>query len=136
MERSSPKADSDEIKSDLEALQGTWQQIAYEKDGLKEPLDEKGWEPKTIFSGNTFTVILADGTIPIRGTFTLDPSQNPKAVTYTDTFGEDAGKTFSGIYSLEGDRFAFCVSAPGQAPPKEFKTMPGQVLRVSQRVIS
>lgn len=129
-----PKGNSSANKSDLELLQGAWLQIVYEKDGLKEPLDEQGWEPKTIISGDTFTVILADGSIPIKGTFKLDPSQTPKTVAFTDTFGEDAGKTFSGIYSLDGDRFAFCVSDPAQERPREFKTMPGHILRISKRV--
>ena len=135
MNDSHPQEHSSPIKSDLELLQGAWQQVIYEKDGMKEPLDEQGWEPKTIISGDTFTVILADGSIPIKGTFKLDSSHTPKTVAFTDTFGEDAGKTFSGIYSLDGDKFSFCVSDSGQEHPKEFKTMPGHVLRISRRAV-
>jgi uncharacterized protein (TIGR03067 family) len=118
---------------EMKKLQGTWKQIAYERDGIKEPLDEQGWEPKAIFAGNTFIVTLADGSIPIKGTYTLDPTREPKAMDLTDTFGEDAGKTFLAIYSLEGDCFTFCAADTGQERPTEFRTRPGQVLRVSQR---
>ena len=122
------------IAAEVKRLQGTWKQTSCEKDGVKDPPDEKGWEPTTTFSRNTFTVRLADGSIPIKGTFKLDPSTEPKQLEFTDTFGADAGKTFPGIYSLEGDRFVFCVSDHGQERPRAFKTGPGQVLRVNQRV--
>ena len=120
--------------NDLEEIQGDWKQIGYERDGVKEPLDEKGWEPRVTFSGNTFVVTLADGSVPIKGTCKLDPTQQPKSMDLTDTFGADEGKTFLAIYSLEGDRLVFCAADEGQDRPSSFKTMPGCVLRVNQRV--
>ena len=125
----------DPVTTDLEEFQGTWKQIAYERDGVKEPLDEQGWEPRTTFTGNTFVVTLADGSIPIKGTFKLDPTCHPNAIEFTDTFGADAGKTFLGIFSLEGDRLVFCAADSGQERPMEFRTKPGQVLRVHQREV-
>jgi uncharacterized protein (TIGR03067 family) len=102
---------------EVRKFQGVWKQVAYERDGMKEPRDaEQGWEPRTTFTGDTFIVTLADGRTAIKGTFKLDPTQEPKAVDYTDTFGEDAGKTFLAIYSLEGDRLIFC--AAGAAGPE------------------
>jgi uncharacterized protein (TIGR03067 family) len=121
--------------NDVELFQGTWKQIAYERDGVKEPLDESGWEPRVTFSGNTFVVTLADGTVPIKGAFKLDPTQQPKSMDLTDTFGADAGKTFLAIYSLEGDRLVFCAADEGQDRPSSFETTPGHVLRVNQRVV-
>jgi len=121
------------MTEEMKKFQGTWRQIAYEKDGAKEPLDEQGWEPRVTFVDDTFIVILADGRIAIKGTYILDPTQEPKAVDWTDTFGEDEGKTFLAIYSLEGDRLIFCAADAGQERPTEFTTKPGQVLRVSQR---
>jgi uncharacterized protein (TIGR03067 family) len=123
----------DSIMNDLKEIQGAWKQIAYERAGVKEPLDEQGWEPQATFSGNTFVVTLADGSIPIKGTFKLDPNRQPKAIDLTDTFGADAGKTFLAIYSLNGDRLVFCAADAGQERPTEFRTKPGQVLRVNQR---
>jgi uncharacterized protein (TIGR03067 family) len=53
----------------------------------------------------------------------------------TDTLGDDAGKTFSAIYSRNGDRLVFCAADEGQDRPSSFETMPGCVLRVNQRVV-
>jgi uncharacterized protein (TIGR03067 family) len=133
MENVEPEAISQAIEQEIERLQGTWKQTAYEKDGVTDHLDELGWEPRVTFTGSTFVVTLADGSIAIKGTFKLDPTRNPKIIDWTDTFGEDAGKTFPAIYSLEGDRLVFCAADDGQERPTEFRTSPGQVLRVSQR---
>jgi len=116
-----------------EEIPGTWKQIAYERHGVIEPLDEQGWEPRVTFTGDTCVVTLADGRIPIKGTYKLDPTRDPKTVDWTDTIGDDDGKTLLAIYSLEADRRVFCAAYPGQARPTEFRTRPGQVLRVSQR---
>jgi len=125
---------ADGIAEEMRRFQGTWKQIAYERDGVKQPVDEEqGWEPKVTFRGDEFVVTLADGSIPIRGTFRIDPSRDPKTVDWMDSIGEDAGKTIPAIYALDGDRFVFCAAAPGLARPTEFRTRPGQVLRVSRR---
>jgi uncharacterized protein (TIGR03067 family) len=118
---------------DIDEFQGTWKQIAYERDGVKEPFDEYGWEPRATFSGNMFVVTLANGSIPIKGTFQLDSNCQPKAMDLTDTFGADTGKTFLAIYLLQGDRLIFCAAEPGLARPTEFTTKRGQVLRLNQR---
>ena len=123
------------VTEEMKKLQGTWKQIGYERDGVTEPLDEQGWEPRVTFTGDAFVVTLADGSIPIKGTYKLDPTQQPKAIEWTDSVGEDAGKTLLAIYTLDGDRLVFCAAYPGQDRPTEFRTRPGQVLRVSERVI-
>jgi len=122
------------MQEEIKKFQGTWKQISYERDGVREPVDEeKGWEPRSTFSGNTFVVTIADGSIPIKGIFKLDPTREPKAIDYTDTFGADAGKTFLAIYSLEDDELIFCAADDGHERPTEFKTKLGQVLRVNRR---
>jgi uncharacterized protein (TIGR03067 family) len=125
----------DAVTEEMKKLQGTWKQIGYERDGVTEPLDEQGWEPRVTFTGDAFVVTLADGSIPIKGTYKLDPTQQPKFVDWTDSIGEDAGKTLLAIYTLDGDRLVFCAAYPGQDRPTEFRTRPGQVLRVSERVM-
>jgi len=134
MAKTDAKSISDAIAEEIKKLQGTWKQIACEKDGLPDAVDELGWEPTSTFVDDTYVVTLADGTIAIKGTFKLDPTQVPKTIDWTDTFGEDAGKTFLAIYSLEGDRLIFCAADEGQERPTEFRTGPGQVLRVNQRM--
>jgi uncharacterized protein (TIGR03067 family) len=126
---SCPEGSEEELKK----FQGTWKQVGYERDGLIEPSDEPGWEPRTTFAGKEFVVTLADGSIPIKGTYRLDPTRTPKTVDWTDTIGENAGKTLLAIYSLNGDRLIFCAAHPGLERPTDFRTRPGQVLRVLQR---
>ena len=110
------------MTDDVQMFQGHWQQIAYERDGVKEPLDEQGWDPRVTFTGNTFVVTLADGTSPIRGTFKIDPTRCPKHVDFTDAIGEDAGKTLLAIYSLEEDQLMFCIAEPGRERSTKFIT--------------
>jgi uncharacterized protein (TIGR03067 family) len=129
------KSRSDAIAKEMEKFQGTWRQIAHARDGVADPPDEQGWEPRVTFIGDTFAVTLADGSTALKGTFKLDPTWEPKAVDWTDTFGTDAGKTFLAIYSLEGDRLVFCAADEGQERPTEFRAGPGQDLRVSQREV-
>lgn len=122
------------VQEELERFRGVWKQIAYERDGEKEPLDEEqGWEPRTTFTDREFVVTLADGSVPIRGTYRIDPTRVPKTVDWSDTIGDDAGQTLLAIYSLDGDRLTFCAAHPGLERPKEFRTQPGQVLRVFVR---
>jgi uncharacterized protein (TIGR03067 family) len=133
MEDADIKSRLDAIAEEMEKFQGTWRQIAHEKDGVADPPEERGWEPRVTFSGDTFVVTLADGSVPIKGTFKVDPTREPKALDLTDTFGADAGKTFLAIYALEADRLIFCAADAGQERPTEFRTRPGQDLRVSRR---
>jgi len=121
-------------RAEMAKFQGTWRQVAYERDGVTEPQDEEaGWAPQTTFEGNSFVVTIADGSTVIRGTFRIDVTQEPKAVDYTDTFGPDAGKTFPAIYYFDADRLVFCASANG-VRPTSFETKRGEVLRVHVRI--
>jgi uncharacterized protein (TIGR03067 family) len=123
------------VDDEIAKFQGTWEQIAYERDGIAEPVDEEqGWRPRTTFRGNTFVVTIADGTVLIEGTFAIDASKEPKTVDYTDTFGADAGSTFPAIYYFERDTLFFCAATAGQGRPTSFKTRVGEVLRVHRRV--
>lgn len=129
------KSHPDAVAEEMAKFQGTWRQIAHERDGVADPPDERGWEPRVTFTGDTFVVTLADGSTPIKGTYKVDPTQQPKALDLTDTFGADAGKTFLAIYALEGERLIFCAADAGRERPTEFRTRPGQDLRVSQREV-
>jgi uncharacterized protein (TIGR03067 family) len=122
------------LKKEIEKFQGNWIQIAYERSGLKEPIDdEEGWKPRTIFKDNSFVVKISDGTIPIKGIFKIDPSKEPKHIEYTDTFGQYAGETYLGIYYFDEDILVFCVADHLEERPQVFKTGHGQVMRTFQR---
>src|SRR5436190_7883719 len=96
-----PRSCPEGLEDELKRFQGSWKQIAYERDGVVDPPDEQGWEPMTTFAGEDFVVTLADGSVPIKGTYRIDPTRVPKIVDWTDTIGEDAGKTLLAIYILQ-----------------------------------
>ena len=125
----------EEIAKEMQKLQGTWKQIAYERNGVDEPDDEPGWNPTTTFTDDRFLVTLADGSRPIEGVYKIDPTTSPKTVDWMDQTGPDAGKTIQAIYKLEGSNFTFCAAEPGHPRPAEFRTRQGQVLRVSVREV-
>lgn len=134
MSQQNPDSLLNQSESELKKLQGLWKQIDCEIDGYANQVDEYGPEVYTEIIGNSFTVTRGDGAIVISGSFTLDPSQTPKAIDWTDTFGVDAGKTFPAIYFLEDDRFVFCATDPGKNRPTAFRTHRGLVMRTLKRI--
>lgn len=124
------------VKTDHALLQGRWLQVSYERDGIEDPHDqEAGWRPLTIISGNSFTVIIADGSTVLEGEFSLDPNQSPKTIDWLDKAGSYASDhKILAIYELTATHFVFCAAYDGHPRPTEFKTGPGQVLRRMQRL--
>jgi uncharacterized protein (TIGR03067 family) len=122
------------LEDEVRKFQGSWRQVAYERDGVPGPADdEAGWEPRTTFTGDRFVVTIADGSSPIAGTFTIDPTTEPRSVDYTDTHGADAGKTFLAIYVIDAETLTFCAAGEGLPRPTSFHTKAGEVLRVNRR---
>ena len=119
---------------ELRKLQGVWQQTGFQADGDEHAIDELGADALTTISGNAFTVTAPNGNVLIKGTFRLDPDHDPKFIDWTDTFGEDAGKTFPAIYMLDANRLAFCATDPGKPRPNEFRTRKDEVLRILERL--
>jgi len=122
--------------SALAKLQGTWQQTHLEENGVLNPVDNYGAELQTTIEGHQFTVTRADGSVVIKGHFSIDPSKNPAWIDWTDTLGEDAGKTFPAIYTIDADQFVFVAADEGMTRPQEFSTRPGDTLRRFQRIKS
>ncbi len=67
------------------------------------------------------------------GTFKLDLSKKPRRMDATGTKGPQKGRTFLGIYALEGDTLKWCVSVPGNDAPTDFATKDGQFLLLLER---
>jgi uncharacterized protein (TIGR03067 family) len=115
---------------DVTALQGSWEQVALEVDGVSNPPDDLSPPGMmTTFRDNHFAVRTADGALLLEGSFTLDASADPKAITWTDTMGPDAGKQLPAIYRLDGDVFTFIAADAGASRPTVFRTGPGQTMR-------
>jgi uncharacterized protein (TIGR03067 family) len=119
---------------DLRALQGFWEQVALEINGVNLPQDDLSPDGGiTCFNGNRFTVHAADNTLLLEGTFELDESATPKQIDYIDSIGPDAGKELPAIYKLEGDVFTFVAAGEGSSRPTIFRTGPGEVMRTFAR---
>lgn len=126
--------DPSESERDVAALQGSWEQVALEADGVSNPPDAHSAPGAlTTFAGNQFEVRTPTGTLLLAGTFTLDASTTPKSITWTDSMGEDMGRPLPAIYKLEGDNFVFIAGNEGAPRPRVFKTTLGQTMRTFVR---
>jgi uncharacterized protein (TIGR03067 family) len=119
---------------DLKALQGTWDIVFLERSG-SEVKPQK--DTTMTVTGDKFVIKVGERVIAA-GTLKLDPDKSPKVaeLSYTEGLATEKGKTFKGIYRLEGDRWTFCRGrSPDQGPPAEFKTKPdrGGFLAVYQK---
>jgi uncharacterized protein (TIGR03067 family) len=103
-------------------LDGAWTAVSAERNG--KPADElKGH--RLTFAGDTF-VIQRDGKTIYKGTFKTDPGKKPAHIDFRQTDGEAKGKTWRGIYLLEGDTLTTNDNAPdvSKSRPTQFVTKP------------
>ena len=119
---------------DVAALQGSREQVGLEADGASDPPDCHGAPGAlTTFVGNQFEVRTVDGRLLLAGTFMLDASTSPKAITWIDSMGSDAGKLLPASYDLEDDHFIFIAADENAPRPTLFQTAPGQTMRTFVR---
>ena len=127
-------AKEEAIKKGRAKYQGIWRVIALEVDGKKVP--EKDAKKITVTNHADGTwIIKVDGKEVSQGTSKIDPTQKPKTIDFTPTIGADKGKTFLGIYEINGQTRKLCFASPGKDRPTEFSAQPGsgQILVVFQR---
>ncbi|HEY1816421.1 MAG TPA: TIGR03067 domain-containing protein [Kofleriaceae bacterium] len=127
-------AEPSDSKRDVAALQGSWEQVAIETDGVSDPPDIHGAPGAlTTFLGDQFAVRAVDGRLLLAGSFTLDASTTPKSITWIDSMGSDTGKKLPAIYRLDGDTFVFIAGDEGTPRPTVFQTVLGQTMRTFVR---
>jgi uncharacterized protein (TIGR03067 family) len=113
-------------KDDLDRLQGDWVCVSMERDG--KPIDPDRYKGGVLtMDGDRFTFKVGDRIVS-QGIRKLDPSKMPKAVDDTHTIGLFKGRTYKGIYKIEGDTFTTCNGSAGQDRPTEFVSRPGSSL--------
>jgi uncharacterized protein (TIGR03067 family) len=125
----------DPAKTDADLLQGTWNYVVVEQNGVKEPRRKPGEDLKTItFQGDKFEVKRGD-TVLQAGTRKLEPAQKPKTIDLTITEGDGKGTVQLGIYELKGDTFTACLDSLGKKRPTtlESKGGGGYILAELQR---
>jgi uncharacterized protein (TIGR03067 family) len=89
---------------------GTWQLVAFEKDGVQAPeADLK--QTKYIITGDKYIVERAGKTVE-EGWICIDPARKPKVIDVYPTKPE--GKVEMGIYEWDGDdKLKVCCTDPG-----------------------
>ena len=117
-----------------DALQGTWVAESAERNGQAAD-DLRGHQ--LTFAGDRFT-IRSKGKVIYQGTYTIDPSAKPATIDFRNTAGEMKGKTWLGIYEMEGEALRICDNADEVAKgrPEAFVTgaSSGRVLISLRRV--
>lgn len=124
---------SSAVETDSDEIQGTWDLESVTVNG-REVEDTQIKGAKFAVMAGRSTVTFGEQTLKV--TYKLDRTASPKAIdlTYRDDTGE--GRTFRGIYKLEGDTFTMCrPRRPEGERPREFAAPAGseQVLVVMKR---
>ncbi len=105
-----------------EALEGAWTPVKAELGG--QPMDDSVLKTISLkLHHGDYEVSVAGQ--PDKGTYTIDSSTKPRAMTITGTDGPNKGKTFPAIYELRGGTLRICYDLSGHKRPEEFKTEPG-----------
>src|SRR5262245_38375694 len=119
--------DTDAIRKDTKALQGTWKVIASQQDGDRVPPDDlKGLF--LIFKANAI-LIREGGKTDEKFAFALDPAKKPKEMDLTIKFGPNKEKIDRAIYEFDGERLRICIQSNKDSPrPREFVSTPGSKL--------
>jgi uncharacterized protein (TIGR03067 family) len=105
-------------------LQGTWTATKAERNG-KAADDVVGH--RLSFTGNRFQILSKDGKPLYEGTVRVNPSATPWAIDFDHTEEALKGKTWKGIYVLDGDALTICDNAPSldEGRPSSFETKSG-----------
>ena len=101
-----PGDESPAAKAELKNLQGNWRVVRAENKG-EDVLPKLGYEQFTV-EGTTMRMV-RNGE-ERKSTFELDPSHDPKWITFTT----QAGKQIPGIYELKGDNWKTLSSGKGR----------------------
>jgi uncharacterized protein (TIGR03067 family) len=124
-----PLAASDKpAKNDKARLQGTWSLVSVEIDKKAVSMDELK-EARLVVSGDHYSFALGKDRLEI--TYKMEEGKKPKAIDLTVIEGPEKGKTYHGIFKLEGDTYTICrTTEPNKERPTEFATQPGSGLMI------
>jgi uncharacterized protein (TIGR03067 family) len=94
---------SDKPKEDKDAIQGTWKLHAHEESGRDISDSDRLKDATFTITGDKIVLEAAPGTLEIA--YRLDPAAKPKAIDWDSV----KGKSFKGVYSLDGDTLKICL---------------------------
>jgi uncharacterized protein (TIGR03067 family) len=106
------------------ALQGTWTATKAERDG-RAATDLVGHT--LFFSGDRFEIQSKDRKSLYSGTVQVDANAKPAAIDFQHAEGGLKGKTWKGIYVLDGETLTICDNAENldAARPSKFEAKSG-----------
>ena len=109
--------------TDVGSPRGQWAAVRAEQDG-REAADIVGHV--LLIEGDKFS-IKEKGVTIYGGTLALDLSTSPGAIDFKHTDYLFKGKTWRGIYRIDGDTLTICDNAPDvqRSRPTRFETKPG-----------
>lgn len=118
--------------SDRQKLVGTWQGY------LAEPRGDRPGPVRfseVVISAERIRARRLDGSDMGEGTYQLGANGRARTLDANGLSGEPRGKTFLGIYEIQGDTLRWCMANPGKPRPEEFMSRPGggQFLMVLRR---
>jgi uncharacterized protein (TIGR03067 family) len=122
----------DDDKKDGDKLSGTYSFVSVLEDGKKPEgkQAEAFKEAKVVFTSDRMTLKLNEKGGP-EATYKIDPGKKPAEFNVTPQQGKNKGKTFKGIYSLEGKTLTICIAKDsGDARPTMFESKEGSGLRL------
>jgi uncharacterized protein (TIGR03067 family) len=99
----------------LAKLQGKWRVERIEENGVAEP-EEEAKRFTLIIKGNKINVELR-GQVE-HTDFQIDATKSPKEIDMVPQYGDDKGKTFRGIYEIDGDTLRICATPLAERPKK------------------
>jgi len=104
----------DAVNNDLKQLEGTWHTVALQVGAENRNIQEFAASYLDI-SGTEY--VIRSGKRRTVGTFTIDPSKNPKWIDVTLPHEV----SWTGIYELGDDRLRVCFDITGAKRPAELK---------------
>lgn len=109
-----------------EKLQGTWYNLSAELDGKQQTGEDKS--NLHIIKGNR-VITEVNGEYVQESIFTLEPGEKFGKITFQMMSGPDKGKTWVGIYQLDGEILEWCGSWKGDTDklPSDFTTKEGDL---------
>jgi uncharacterized protein (TIGR03067 family) len=113
---------------DLAALQGNWKPLQCEYEGEPQMPADLMKQVTTVFDKSEYHLYFVDkdkGGQPkvlrlAMATVALDPSTNPKTITFTFADGPMKGEKRHGVYELAGNQLKLCYGPADKPRPNVF----------------